>query len=63
MDVSASAANVARRNIEACALKRRAAIRVTDWTTNLLGPFDLIVSNPPYVRTADITGLSREFAA
>ncbi len=60
VDVSAPAAEVARRNIEACGLARRAEIRVTDWTTNLVGPFDLIVSNPPYVRSADIAGLPRE---
>jgi release factor glutamine methyltransferase len=60
VDISASAANVARRNIKACGLARRAEIRVTDWTRDLVGPFDLIVSNPPYVRTADIARLSRE---
>jgi release factor glutamine methyltransferase len=60
VDVSARAAEVARRNIEACGLARRAEIRVADWTTDLAGPFDLIVSNPPYVRSADIAGLPRE---
>jgi release factor glutamine methyltransferase len=60
VDVSAPAARVARGNIEACGLIRRAKIRVADWTNGLVGPFDLIVSNPPYVRSAEIAGLSRE---
>ncbi len=60
VDVSAPAAEAARRNIEACGLARRAEVRVADWTANLVGPFDLIVSNPPYVRSADIAGLPRE---
>jgi release factor glutamine methyltransferase len=60
VDISVPAAKLARRNIEACALTRRAEIRVAEWADNLLGPFDLIVSNPPYVRSADIGGLSRE---
>jgi release factor glutamine methyltransferase len=60
VDISAPAARVARRNAEACGLARRAQIRVADWTDDLVGPFDLIVSNPPYVRSADIEGLSRE---
>jgi len=60
VDVSAPAAEAARRNIEACGLARRAEIRVADWTTDLVGSFDLIVSNPPYVRSADIDGLPRE---
>jgi len=49
-------------DVSACAAKvaGRAEIRVGDWTRNLDGPFDLIVSNPPYVRSADIAGLSRE---
>jgi release factor glutamine methyltransferase len=59
VDISAPAARVARRNAEACGLARRAQIRVADWTDDLVGPFDLIVSNPPYVRSADIEGLSR----
>jgi release factor glutamine methyltransferase len=60
VDVSASVAKVALGNIEACGLAGRAKIRVGDWTRNLDGPFDLIVSNPPYVRSVDIAGLRRE---
>jgi release factor glutamine methyltransferase len=60
VDVSPGAANVARSNIAACGLADRAAIRLGDWTRGLEGPFDLIVSNPPYVSSADLPGLPRE---
>jgi release factor glutamine methyltransferase len=60
VDLSASAAKVALGNIEACGLAERAELRVGDWAGNLDGPFDLIVSNPPYVRSGDIAGLPRE---
>ena len=38
----------------------RATIRVGDWGDGLEGEFDLIVSNPPYIRAADVAGLDRE---
>jgi release factor glutamine methyltransferase len=60
VDVSAAAANVARGNVEGCGLSPRAEIRLGDWTKGLAGPFDLIVSNPPYVRSREIEGLPRE---
>jgi release factor glutamine methyltransferase len=60
VDASPAAAAVARANVEACGLAERAAIRVGDWTNGVEGPFDLIVSNPPYVRTADIDALAPE---
>ncbi len=60
VDISAGAANVARSNIEACGLVERAEIRLGDWTRGLEGPFDLIVSNPPYIRSADLLRLPRE---
>ena len=31
-----------------------------DYARGLTGPFDLIVSNPPYIRSADIDGLAAE---
>jgi release factor glutamine methyltransferase len=60
VDISAGAADVALSNIEACGFSGRAEIRIGDWTKGLEGPFDLIVSNPPYVRRADLPGLPRE---
>ena len=60
VDISAGAANVACSNVEACGLVKRAEIRIGDWTKGLDGPFDLIVSNPPYVPSADLPGLPRE---
>ena len=60
VDISAAAAEVARRNVAACGVAGRADILVASWTNGVVGPFDLIVSNPPYIPTADIDGLSRE---
>jgi release factor glutamine methyltransferase len=60
VDISAAAADVARRNVEACGLAGRAEIRIGDWTKGLEGPFDLIVSNPPYIPRADLSRLPRE---
>lgn len=63
IDISPAAVAIAQRNIESCGLSQRAEIRVGVWTTGVRGPFDLIASNPPYVRSADIEGLSREVRA
>ena len=60
VDISADAADVARGNLQACGLSLRAEIRVGDWTSGLEGRFDLIVSNPPYIPTADLARLPRE---
>ena len=38
----------------------RATFVACDYASGLSGPFDLIVSNPPYIRTADIAGLAVE---
>jgi release factor glutamine methyltransferase len=60
VDVCAAAANIARDNIQTCGLAGRAEIRAGNWTHDLEGPFDLIVSNPPYVPSSEIVRLPRE---
>jgi len=60
VDISADAADVAQGNVQACGLSLRAEIRVGDWTSGLEWQFDLIVSNPPYIPTAELAGLTRE---
>jgi len=60
VDISAGAADVARRNVAACGLASRAEIRVSDWASGIDGPFDLIVSNPPYIPSAELSALPRE---
>ena len=60
VDISQSAAAVARANVEALGFSDRAEVRVGDWAAGLAGPFDLAVANPPYVRSGDIAFLERE---
>jgi release factor glutamine methyltransferase len=61
VDVSEEALAVARDNAANLDLNGRAAFLRTDWTRGL-GPesFDLVVSNPPYIRTAELAGLEPE---
>ena len=59
-DISLEALRMARDNAARLGLTQRAAFVACNYTAALSGPFDLIVSNPPYIRSADIAGLDRE---
>jgi release factor glutamine methyltransferase len=59
-DISAEALQTARSNAARAGLTDRATFMACDYATGLSGPFDLIVSNPPYIRSADIGGLAAE---
>jgi release factor glutamine methyltransferase len=50
-DISADAIAVARRNAEEHGLELD--LRVGDWYTAASGTYDIIVSNPPYIRQGD----------
>jgi release factor glutamine methyltransferase len=58
-DASAAALSVARENASRLGLARAGFI-ACDLAAALRGPFDLIVSNPPYVASADIAALAPE---
>jgi release factor glutamine methyltransferase len=58
-DVSVGALEVARDNARRLG-STRAAFVACDMAAALRGPFDLIVSNPPYVATPDIAALAPE---
>jgi release factor glutamine methyltransferase len=60
VDVSPAAAEVAQSNVKAMSLEGRAEIRVACWGDGVDGHFDVIVSNPPYIRTGDLAELDRE---
>jgi release factor glutamine methyltransferase len=57
-DVSAGALDVARAN--AASLGMDATFIDCSWADGLDGQFDLIVSNPPYVTTAELEGVERD---
>jgi release factor glutamine methyltransferase len=59
-DISAEALQTAGANAARAGLADRATFVACDYATGLSGPFDLIVSNPPYIRAADIAGLAAE---
>ncbi len=54
VDRSSRALEVARRNAARNGVGLRSAWVLADWCEALAGPFDLIVSNPPYLTTAEI---------
>jgi release factor glutamine methyltransferase len=59
-DISVAALQVARANAERHGLAARCRFIGCDIAAGLKGPFDLIVSNPPYVARNDIASLAPE---
>jgi release factor glutamine methyltransferase len=59
-DISSQALGVARINAERLGLASRAAFVQSDWCETFIGPFGLIISNPPYIRGDSIDALDGE---
>lgn len=59
-DISPGALRIAKANAERLGLESRATFVECDYCEKLAGPFDLIVSNPPYVVRKEIDALARE---
>jgi len=60
VDISEGAVACARRNAARNHLADRARFRIGDWATRVGPPFNIIVSNPPYIPDGDIAGLALE---
>jgi release factor glutamine methyltransferase len=60
VDDSSEVLAIARRNAERLGLAARAQFRHGRWGEGVAGPFDVIVSNPPYVAEGDWDGLQPE---
>lgn len=60
-DISAAALEVAGRNVRKHKLGKRIRLVRSDLFSALKGPYDLIVSNPPYVATPAMRALPREY--
>ncbi|MBX3428891.1 MAG: peptide chain release factor N(5)-glutamine methyltransferase [Hyphomonadaceae bacterium] len=60
VDISAKALEVVQANAERVGVADRLEILQNNWADGLDGRFDLVVSNPPYIRSGDIDGLAPE---
>ncbi|WP_374300107.1 peptide chain release factor N(5)-glutamine methyltransferase [Ferrovibrio sp.] len=62
VDASPAALEIARGNAEQLGLASRVDFRQGDWGTGLEGPFDILISNPPYIESAVVPELAPEVA-
>ena len=60
VDISAAALRVAQENARLHRVDTRIQFLQSDLWENVMGTFDLIISNPPYIPTAQLAGLTRE---
>ena len=62
VDISAAALKVARLNAASLAVEDRLEFVCTSWLEGVIGRYDIIVSNPPYIETSTIKSLAPEVA-
>jgi len=60
VDISPEALDYAVRNRAAMGLEKRAIFAQSDWFERVVGKFDLVVSNPPYISLSEMPTLAPE---
>ena len=60
IDCSPAALDVARQNLASLGFGDRVELVLASGLAGLAGPFDLVVSNPPYVQAGELDGLALE---
>ena len=60
VDISDKALNIADKNKKKFKLEKKLKLKKSDWFSDIKDKFDIIVSNPPYIRTSDIKNLDKE---
>ena len=60
VDLSPAALKVAARNADQNGVGDRASFVCSNWSEGVAGPFDLVVSNPPYIAMSEMVELSPE---
>ena len=60
VDISKAALEVAKDNVIKLGLAKRTSFVVSNWGKEIKGKFDLIISNPPYIKRSDIKRLDPE---
>lgn len=60
VDISPAALAIAHQNAIKLSLAKRTQFLLECWTTGVTGTFDIIISNPPYIKASDIPELEPE---
>lgn len=60
VDLAPGAALLAQRNAVRNGLEKRSAFLAGNWDSALNGQFDVVISNPPYIESADVPDLMPE---
>ncbi|RED48061.1 peptide chain release factor N(5)-glutamine methyltransferase [Aestuariispira insulae] len=60
VDLSPDALAVAQRNAIRHGLAERCSFIRSNWAENVTGPFDIVISNPPYIESATVLDLEPE---
>lgn len=60
VDINPQAVQLARRNLANLGLNKRGHVIESNWIDAVSGQFDVVVSNPPYIPSADLSNLPDE---